>query len=180
MTFTYDNADLSRTIKDFYRDGMAYYVNYLDGSSSNYVCSSETEEERLKDLMVEQALDRQGMMKIRDVELLEKMNVAAAFISAAGISIMANYEQYALSALLLGGTFATVGKARKLKCQLYELKKYKLFLEMSDDVARGNGEIPLEVVDHDKIYQVPLGINTVDRYSYGQVKTLYKEFYRNF
>lgn len=178
MTFTYDSADLSKTIKDFYRDGMVYNVNYLDGSSSNYVCSSEKEEARIKDLMIEQAIDREGMMKIKDVELLKNLNITAAFVSSLGVSMMANYEQYVLSTLLVGGTIFTLYQSRKSKRQLYELKKYKLFLEMNEDMVRTNKTVPLEIMEHDKIYQAPLGINTLDSYSYGEVKRLYKEFYK--
>jgi len=63
---------------------------------------------------------------------------------------------------------------RKLK----ELKKYKLYLSMKDDLEKEENEDILDVIEKEKIYQIPLDINSISKYSYYDIKLLKKELDR--
>lgn len=179
MTFTYDEADLSTTIKNYSKFDNNYYINYLDGSTSNYVCYGDHEEERIKKIMIDQAIDRQGMLEIKNIDLFKKSSVITAAVTSLGASFFGHQQQYALTSLALAGTCYAVYNVRKMRYKLNELKKYKLFLELNRELTVGEYQNLFNEIEFDKFYQIPLNINTIDSFSYDNVKQLCKRFYEN-
>lgn len=176
MTFTYDNADLSATIKRYRHKGSNYYIEYLDGSKSDYYCSSENESQRIEQIMLDQALDRQGMMDLQNMSFAKTLAISGAWISSAACSILYNNDKFVLGTLAMTGIVTGCIVARSEAIKIQELKKYKMFLEMYSDLHKINETELLSNVEPEPIYQYPLTINNVDNYSYGQMKTLYKKF----
>ena len=70
MTFTHDNADLSKTIKKFtYTNPQNFEIKYLDGSETHYFTANPDEKEKLLAKMEEQALERDANMSLENVIL---------------------------------------------------------------------------------------------------------------
>lgn len=180
MTFTYDEADLSTTIRNFKYDGNYFKVQYLDGSSANYFCIRRTEKERLEDLMIEQAVDRQGMMPQRELKHIKNLSFSTAAIATIALTMSNRSNGYALSTLAFAGACFGICNYRQLSSRVNELKKYELFLELRQDMTAQDEQSLLDTIEFDHFYQIPLNINTLDEYSYRDVKRLHKTFYNNF
>lgn len=178
MTFTYDGADLAITIKNYKKNGNCYHVEYLDGTTSDYVCYDDNESQRLEGIMVNQALDRQGMMNIEKIEKTRNVDCACAVLTSLYTSFLYNQNKFTLCTLMLVNTGAWIHFARSNTTKVNELKKYKLFLEMYEDLSRVNEVELLSDIEPDHIYQIPLTISHVDDYSYRQMKSLYKKMNR--
>lgn len=177
MNFTYDNADLSTTIKKYWRNGYNYHIEYLDGSKYEYYCSSENECQRIEKIMIIQALDRQVMMNMHNMSFVKNLSISEALISSFACSILYNNDRFVLGTLAMAGILTGFIVARRESIKIKELKKYKMFLEMYyNDLHKINETELLSNVEHDHIYQYPLTINNIDNYSYGEMKTLYKKF----
>ena len=63
------------------------------------------------------------------------------------------------------------------KINVYEwTKKYKLFLDLVDHLDNISDSEFLKCVEFEKLYQKQFDINTLDEYTYGDVKTIYKSY----
>lgn len=179
MNFTYQGADLSKVIKTFERSENNFHIEYMDGSTANFCCDSEKEADKIRKEMVEQAIDRQNNMNMSSIEKAKIFNQLFTILASINTVVLFNFKKeiIALLVLIVGALFEvkTTNKRETLK----ELKKYKLFLEMIDDIDYINSGKFLNCVEPDSLFQIPLGIDTLDRYSYGDIKiinrTLMKE-----
>lgn len=176
MNFTYDGADLSKTIKALQNKGNSYSIEYLDDSSSHYFCSDSKELQRIKDLMIEQAIQRQKNMDIKTFDFIKNTYLGGSFISSLAISITQNQNKNALSCLFLISLLFGIYKYRDSSKKIKELKKYKLFLELLPHLNEVNTSEILKCIEFDNIYQIPVDITTLDEYSYNQIKTIYKTY----
>lgn len=177
MTFTYYGADLSTTIKNYSKDGYSYHIEYLDGNSYGYDCYDEHESERLDRLMIEQALDRQGvLLNDNGLRIKKGLSITGIVISTCALTFFSNNSQIVLAAMALTGTFYAMMETRKSNVRLKELKKYKMFLDMHEDLYRVNESDLLTEIEPDRIYQTSLEINNIDKYSYSDMKVIYKKF----
>lgn len=174
MTFTYDSADLSRIIKNFRQDGYNFYVEYLDGSVSEYYCANDEEYNRLINLMLEQALDRQKNMNVEYLEINKNLAGIISLLLSYLTSLSVERKQATLALisfiLLIISCKDIKTKRRKIK----ELKKYQIFFEIMDEIKEVNETELLRCVEFEPMYQIPLTINHLDEYSYGEMKRIRK------
>ena len=176
MTFTYDDANLGLVIKKFSYNGCNFYVEYLDGSSSEYYCSNENEYSRLMNLMLEQALERQEKMNSSHLEINKKLgNVIRLLLSY--LTVLSLDRQKDLLALV-AFVFLIISTVdvREKKKKIQELKKYQMFLDIVGKLDEVNETELLKCVEFEPMYQIPLNINTLDEYSYGEMKRIRKNF----
>lgn len=176
MTFTYDGADLSKVIECIYCDGNNFNIYYLDGSKSTYVCSSEDEKEKIKELMIKQAEERLRKFDIDYLFLKNKIalccvmglsiGLAIPVVLSATIEKKLSFNVQEIFVLIL--ICLAMGDFLKTNSKIKELKKYKMFLELLDKLD----EINLQFEEND----LPLGIDTLDEFSYGEVKSWYKYY----
>lgn len=176
MNFTYDGADLSTIIKEYYRYKDSYHIEYLNGDYSDYVCSNPCEEERINKIMTTQAIDRQEKIDMFKLESSIRKNTVNAMISSLGASILGRYQEISLIPFALGGLILSIVKAKKDSNKLKELKKYKMVLEMIKKLYNEDENNILTVLDSCNNYPVPLTINNVDKYNYRDIKVIYKRF----
>ena len=178
MNFVQYGADLSKIIKNYTKTGDMYIVEYFDESYSQYESLDRDEEKRLKTIMINQALERDNSYNIKNVSISNKLNIANSLMSTLLLSYTLYREKQLLSILTI------IALTYGLKClsdnaeKIRELKKYKLFFEMMNDLEIVNNSKVLKAVEFDNIYQMPFDINTLDRYSYNQVKDIYKSYYK--
>lgn len=178
MTFTYDGADLKTTIKRYESFGNYYHIEYLDGSCSNYYCSDEKETERIENVMRKQAIDRQRMMDVEEIIRTVHKNLAGASLTFLSSSVLYNYNEFSLCALTMAGAGICLNGAKTGISRVKELKKYKLFLEMEENLSGIDECELLSEVEPDHIYQIPFTINHVDDYSSREMKILSKKMDR--
>lgn len=175
MNFISDKEDLGKIIKKYKVNGNNYHIDYMDGSESNFFCSNENYDKELRDIMIKQAIERQ---KEFDLKTISKQNLFNTILLLVNLSLMPcfiNNNDSTIIALSILILVAIIYKRRKNKKQIKELKKYKMFLEMINDIEYINNAGVLKCIEFENIYQKPFDIDTLDEYSYSDVKTIYKK-----
>ncbi|MBQ8901981.1 MAG: hypothetical protein IJY87_02815 [Bacilli bacterium] len=175
MTFTYEGADLSTAIKSFSKMGCNYHIIYMDGSESQYYCSREDEEERLYNIMLEQALERNAKMNLKELEvtkeILKLMMVLSSYLYV--LSLKEQEITYSLISVLAG--IFSIKSFRERRKKLKELQKYQIFIEIMDRIKCVNETELLKCVEFDTFYQKPLDLRYLDEYTLGDVKRIRNE-----
>ena len=172
MTFTYEGADLSTTIKNFSQNGLNFRVEYMDGSESYYYSSNETEYERLTKLMVEQAILREEKMQLETLGIKKQLakftTMLASYLSV--LSISKQKDLISIISILIA--IISLKNYRDMKKKIKELKKYQIFIDMMDELKGVNESKLLECIEFEHMHQIPLTINHLDEYSFGEMKRI--------
>jgi len=177
MTFTYEGAELSSTLKTYTKTGDEYRVVFLDGTERTYR-SNSTESTRLDNLLLEQALKRDAEMQISVIEL-KRILLTFCFVfcnSVLTLSVKKREEMIGIAAFIL--TVVSLDNITDLIEKVKELKKYKIFIEMIDQLKLVDNTELLKCVEFDNIYQIPISLSTIDEYSYAEVKCIRRELKR--
>ena len=176
MNFTYYGANLSEIIKTYKKNGYSYHIEYLDGSSSDYTCYNEEEELKIKSTMLKQAMERQDKMGEEYIENSKNFNKIATIASAIGTVYFTSNSKLLLTMLSTAVLLPAADLWMKKNKALKELKKYRMFLEMANDLSEVNQTELLKTIEFDTLYQTPLSIENLDEFTYGDVKSIYKKF----
>lgn len=177
MTFTYDGADLSTIIAGYKKDGHNYHIEYLDSSTTDYVSYDDNEEKKIINKMVQQAVDRKNNLNYEDETIKNYSYLAISAISEMSSLNCTKEERHFLAAMFFILSFSSFAFYVTEREKIKELKKYKMFLEMTkDNPSKGLNDEWLNYIECDKIYQIPMNINTLDNYNYSDVKYIYKKF----
>lgn len=177
MTFTYEGANLSETIENFIKKGNIYTINYLDKSSSSYICYNDNEEQKIKNIMIQQAIERQNKIDMKSLFLSLNCYLIGFGISTGEFMLLLNNGDYFLKSLILGTSILTYKGCNTTINKLIELKKYKMFLELRKNLEEINKGDFLKCVEFDNFYQIPFSIDTLDYYKYSKVKTIYNTYF---
>lgn len=172
MKYLNKESDPATTIKHYETNGYSYKVEYMDGSSGAYYSSSEDEETRLENLMIKQAKMRNEALKkeITPGAILRDIITEGMLIYLTGAT-MANEHAFLGAVLALGSIVFgrnIIDAIRKKR----EVDKFDLLFSMYEDLDTVNDAKFMEVVELDHFYQNKLDINNVDKFTYGDVKTL--------
>jgi len=176
MNFTYEGADFGKTIKKFYKEGNGFYIEYLDNSFSYYTCYNEKEEQRIIDIMMKQAVERDENINLTKFEIKKICSLVAAIISLFGTITAFENNKQAYFLILMTLSAIVINEYKTTSKEIKELKKYKLFLELAPNLKEVNDPELLKCIEFDKIYQKHFDITTLDEHSYSQVKTIYKAY----
>lgn len=169
----------SRPINKFQDSDSDYLFvvkKYLDGrSDGSYENKSILKELDDKLLELAKKRDEETFVDTRfafDKDLMIFLLTAPVAIAGAMTGVWTIFVIAGLISLHYGS------KLPKELSKLNELKKYRLYISMMDELAKDENKNILDVIEFEKLYQVPLSINTLDRYSYGDMKVLKKELKR--
>ena len=174
MTFTYEGADLSTTIKKVSKNGFNYHVEYMDGSENNYYCSNASEYEKLMNLMLAQIKLREEKMNLETLNFKQTI-VRFVFLLSNYLNVLAISRQKDLISLIsILIAIISLKDLNDVRKKIAELKKYRLFIDMMDELKTVNESELLECVEFDHMYQIPLDIYHIDEYSYGDMKRIRK------
>ena len=176
MTFTYEGADLSKIIKKYFKNGNNYTIQYLDGTNFDYCSLASNEEQNIKCNMIKQAIERQVNISTKSISTINYVSLLNSILSAIGTSIGIKNNKEILSIILFILLPFSLYNYKKSSSKLNELKKYRMFLELIDDLDKINNSQFLKCIEFDNYYQKQFDINTLDEYSYRDVKTIYKKF----
>ena len=177
MTFYHDD-NLGNVINKFTNNGYNFSLEYLDGSEVNYYC---TDLNRVKDIekkMLEQAKERDEIyFDVIEKEVKRSLSIIYLLLSS---TFLASYNKailvICLNILLLIITSKNYFKNKK---RLDELKKYRLFLSMYEDLKDDKNKNIVDILEFDKIYQHPfLTFNTIDNFKLSEVEGIKKEIIR--
>ena len=173
MNFTYNGADLSKIIERFYFNGNMYTVEYLDGSKEEYDLTKE-DQQFIKRIMVLQALKRDKEMKLSNLKLKNCFDVFLSAICFSGVVLSIGKQKKEAVPFSVGGLIVSLGNVKQNMAKIRELKKYKLFFKLYEDLELINQSKILKYIEFDNMYQTEFDINTLDSYTYGEVKTINK------
>lgn len=176
MNFSYNGADTSKIIKKYQKQEFNYTIEYLNGDVSSFYSTNENEEKNIINTMISQIIEREKKMDINRLKSIRSIALFFSILSSGVISIMINRNNEELLLMpILGLTFGVKTYRNQTKL-INELNKYKMFLEMTKDnpMCEVDNKM-LNYIEFDKFHQVPLNINTIDDYSYEDVKTLFKQ-----
>ena len=176
MNFSYEGADRSKIINKYIREGNNYTIEYLNGDISSFYSTDENQEQKIIKTMVRQIVERQDRMDINDIVFKRDLCAQLCLASSILMPALVLREKEGLLLLPIAGLIAGLNLCSDHNAKINELKKYKLFLEMTrDNEKRSINDSVLDCIEPDKLYQIPLNLNTIDDYSYRDVKLLYKK-----
>ena len=166
----------SEIIRKYTNINNNFTIEYADGSVSSYYCSSEDHEDKIRDTMLNRAYNLQKLENIKNTKLKRDANLFISLMSGLLTLALANKGFLILASIMLLVEIFSIYKKRECDTKLKELKKYKLFFELLPHLDEINKSDFLKCIEFDNFYQVPLDINTLYEYSYGDVKALHKEY----
>lgn len=176
MNFTYKGANLGRTIKKCEVNRDSYDVEYLDGSTSHIY--AEASIEKLKERMIQQAVERDiEMSKSSELNTSQKCFIIAMILETLALvleRVSSNRMSFLIFYLSIIALYSTC--LFDITYKKRELQKYKLFLEMLDDLDKINESKFLECIMPEKMYQTQVNIITLDSIPYKDIKILYKKY----
>jgi len=165
-------CDLGKIIKNFTYDGCNFHIEYYDGTSSDYICSDPQHAQKIKDLMYNQAMERQIDLSACDFNINENCMILAQLFNTFGFGYGAFKESSFL--LVLFGILTGINVIELIKnaAARREFEKYLIFFELFEDKEIVNNSKFMECIEYDHLYQKRLDIDTVDEFTLGELRTL--------
>ena len=176
MTFLSKEQDLSNTIKKHSNFGNNYHIEYMDGSICNYYSSMPTESNKIKQQMIDQAIERDKNINLPKMQTLKNIHLLTAVYSYMCASVLIDNNSQFFGFLLVLFMLINIQEGIKKAYKIRELKKYRKFLEMYKDIELVNDSEFLKCIEPENIYQKAFDIETIDSFTYGEVKTMYKKY----
>lgn len=166
--------DKENIISNYERCYNNIVVKYLDGEEKIY---NAEEKNNIETKMIEQAQDRDKEL-YEEIYWKNKKNIlkfAYSFIPMI-ISLRLNLKliYYVMVVYAIIKSYDLV----KTNVRLKELKKYRLFLEMRKELEKNENSDITKVVEMDPYLRKDININTLDEFSYTEVKDIKKELKR--
>ena len=167
MKFYTGPEDLKDVIERYIvmgNDMAVYYLNNRKVSIPNF-----TEEQRE---------ERNESVNLRPYTLQKSFDTAV--LTTLVGSYIANRIKFGTmkAYLTIGTIFGTIyltNRILKEKAIIKEVKKSNLFLNMYEELQTPEGKIAVEELNFDKIYSEELNVNTLDDFSYSEVKEVHKK-----
>lgn len=118
--------------------------------------------------MLKQAIERQSIYDIHNLDIRSKLRIIQFFFAIFGTSFSIVEKQPFLLGINAYLLCSSIKSHIQDESKLKELKKYKMFLELLDNLDEINLQAEKNVL--------PLGIDTLDEFSYSEVKGWYKYY----
>lgn len=178
MKFYTGPEDLKDVIERYIvigNDMAVYYLNNRKVSITNF---TEEQREEIKKIMLQQLQERNESVNLRPYTLQKSFDTAV-LTTLVGSYIANRIEFDTMKAYLTIGTiFGTIyltNRILKEKAIIKEVKKSNLFLDMYEELQTPEGKGAVEELNFDKIYSEELNVNTLDDFSYSEVKEVHKK-----
>lgn len=164
--------DISNTISNFEKNGNYYTINYLDGNTIEYYNSNENHEKELLDRMLENAIKRDKNMYAKYQKQII-LDITNTLITVFLLGLCKNLTIFFCLAFL-----SLIVKTISDLIKYNELDKYHDYIIIKDDLEKKENSNILDIIEVDKIHQVPINLNTIDEYSNRNIKILKREIER--
>lgn len=174
MTFNDGKEDI--TIKKYEKNNNNYFIEYLDGDCIIYYNSDKNHEEKIKNDILLQIGDRDkkyfdSITKKLKISIIELVTLQIPFILNTGMN------SYMFCLLFIINIYL-IKSIRDNKKKLDELKKYRLYLEMKNDLEKKENADITKIIEFDPFYRKPINLSTIDEFSLYDMKLIKKELKR--
>ena len=161
-------------IKEYTKEGIWYEIVYLNKESDYYPNEDPNHELEIQERIIKQAIEREK-------ELLKRYNyeeiISSIIFFMSLPTTCIGWTKGPLNLLIISGIISVLSaiKLIKTKRRLKDIKKYRMYLDMKEDLEKKENKDIYKILEHESCYQIDLDLKTIDKYSYGDVKTLKKE-----
>ena len=165
MTFVFNEADESKTIKTFTNNGEEFEVTYIDGRTEKYKSSNPEEEiHRLNNEILASLALRKTQSK-EPAWRMARMRLGTILLLLSTGASLSDENALVTSAFAIGTAFFGYAAVKEIQ-KNRELKKYDLILDLYNRFDEfGNKE--------------NLTLANADDFSYKEVKSIYSKFNGN-
>lgn len=171
----YEEKDLSKIIGHFKKDNNYYQVSYLDGDIVEYFNSDKNHEEELMNRMLKDAIERDKNLYEKYKNYLPK-DLIQFILTLFALGLSTNIKF--LFCTLFVFTIYQIKTSISDIIKYAELEKYHNYFLIKDDLEKEENKDILNVIEFEKMYQIPINPNTIDGYSALDMRTLKKEINR--
>ena len=181
MKFYTGPEELSNVIKFYFTMGSNMAVFYLDDRIEHIFNYTEEQKQKVQETMLKQLQERNESINLRPYTLQKNFDtvvlttLAGSYI--ANRIVFGNIETYLTIGTIFGTVYLT-NRILKKRAIINDVRKANLFLDMHEELQTPEGKIAVEELNFDKIYSEELNVNTLDRFSYGEVKEVHKKLKR--
>ena len=172
-----ENEAIKEYTKEETKDGTWYEIIYLNNESDYYPNEDPNHELEIQERIIKQAIEREN-------ELLKKYNYKEIMSSIIFLMSLPTtcigWTKGPLNLLIISGLISLLSGIKLIKTtrRLNDIKKYRMYLDMKDDLKKKENSNIYKLIEHEGCYQIDLDLTTIDKYRYGDVKTLKKEIDR--
>lgn len=178
MKFYKGEEELKYVIKNYDIIDNNMIVNYLDGSAIKINNITKEEISLIEERMINQLRDRNNSFNIKYIQRKEKLDLTL-LISLLGGTIANKIKnitmpEYITILILISIMYLYYNTYSEIK-KITDIKKSNLFLEMYDKLQTPEVRIVISNLLGDNLYTKDLTINTLDEYSYNEIKQIHKK-----
>ena len=173
----YDEGKENETIKNYTKDGIWYEIVYLNNESDYYPNEDPNHELEIQERILKQAIEREEelLKKYNKDEIISTIlfliSLPTAYISMTKAPMII----FLVSSIV---AFLSGKKLIKTRKRLKDIKKYRMYLDIKEDLEKKENSDIYDIIEFDKFLQVKLDLTTIDKYRYSDVKALKKEINR--
>ena len=175
MKYGYAYANLGELIRNYKVSNDKIIITFLDGSSKEIPFTEQNEAELLNEMLKQAKIMRMNKsehdLKVEKYDVIRMIPIT--FLDYVTANNSDTYQVVrTLSGVFCGLTALTIVTSSfiyNLKAnELNELKKYKMYLDMKEDIDKTDAYLFKGV----KTKEMPLNINTLDNYSLNDIKQI--------
>lgn len=181
MKFYEGPEDLNNVIGRYCVTGSSMVIFYLNHRSEVIPNFTEEQREEIKEIMLQQLQERNASIELRPYVLQKNFDTALLNVLVgsyiANRIVFGNIETYLTIGTIFGTVYLT-NRIFKKRTIINDVRKANLFLDMHEELQTPEGKSAVEELNFDKIYSEELNVNTLDNFSYGDVKEIHKKLMR--
>lgn len=178
MKFYEGPEELKDVIEKYAVAGKNMVIFYLNNRVKTIQNYTEEEENQIKEIMLRQLQERNETVKINQKRAKKVFDESLlTLLSTSYVINRIKFEDIntCLAIISIFGMFYLLVQTCKDKVRIDDIKKSTLFLDMYEELNTTLGKDIVTNLNFDKIYSEDLNVNTLDRFSYNEVKEVHKK-----
>lgn len=178
MKFYEGPEELNNVIGRYYVAGDSMVIFYLNHGSKVILNYTGEQEKEIRKIMLKQLQERNASIELRPYVLQKNFDtvvlttLAGSYI--ANRIVFGNIETYLTIGTIFGTVYLT-NRIFKKRAIINDVRKANLFLDMHEELQTPEGAKAVEELNFDKIFSKELNVNTLDNFSYGEIKEVHKK-----
>lgn len=178
MKFYEGPEELNNVIGRYYVAGDSIVIFYLNHGSEVILDYTGEQEKEIRKIMLKQLQERNASIDLRPYVLQKNFDtvvlttLAGSYI--ANRIVFGNIETYLTIGTIFGTVYLT-NRIFKKRAIINDVRKANLFLDMHEELQTPEGAKAVEELNFDKIFSKELNVNTLDNFSYGEIKEVHKK-----
>lgn len=178
MKFYEGPEELNNVIGRYYVAGDSMVIFYLNHGSKVILNYTGEQEKEIRKIMLKQLQERNASIDLRPYVLQKNFDtvvlttLAGSYI--ANRIVFGNIETYLTIGTIFGTVYLT-NRIFKKRAIINDVRKANLFLDMHEELQTPEGAKAVEELNFDKIFSKELNVNTLDNFSYGEIKEVHKK-----